>query len=305
VKHVLRSFNLSLVSGLVLAAISLTFSATGLIHLFTGSSSLIAVMAIAFEAAKVAITIYLIQHFRWRLLPVALSAALVLLSAISSIGIYGTLGRAYNAGRSEVTGLAAKVTALQGSLAALEQDRSRLYAQVEAVPASQGTNRRRILQAIQPQVRQLDKEISDHRRELVTAQQSATVEAHDIGDLRYASELFGVSQDRLAMGIITVLAFLLDPLALMLLLASGVKQRGGTAMPEPVPVPVAPAVTPSFEVSPPQVLTVQNSTLTMPRLRVPQPSRMLRFDPPADGLSAGATTLLNRFRRRSKETSSG
>jgi len=58
-------------------------------------------MAIAFEMAKVATTVYLINNLRFRLVPILLSVALVCLVGISSIGIYGYLGKAYNEGRAE------------------------------------------------------------------------------------------------------------------------------------------------------------------------------------------------------------
>jgi hypothetical protein len=274
--------NLPLWAGLSLAGISLYFSSTGLIHLFSGSSVTIGMMAVLFEVAKVAITVYLIGNFRWRPLQLGLSAALLLLSAISSLGIYGTLGRAYNEGRTGAVVSSSRVEILTTAIQQMEKDRDRLYQQVEAIPAVQGTNRRRVLAQLQPQIRQLDQQIAEQRTQLMSEQQTQTETSLEIGDLRFASELFGVSQDLIARGIITTLAFLLDPLALMLLLASGVKtaRREDVPASEPVPAPSAPA----------------NIVLTMPRVAVPTARQKVKFVTPEDGLSAGASTLLDRFR---------
>jgi hypothetical protein len=286
----MSKFNYALNAGLLLAGISLYLSASGLTHLFGESSAVILALALGFEGAKVAIVMYLIRHFRWRLLPLGLAASLVLLSGVSSLGIYGSLGRAYNSGRGAAVVSQSEVTTLTASIQSLEADRDRLYRQVEAIPATQGTNRRRVLAQVQPQIRALDAQIGDQRSQLLTATQRSAAVQNDIGDLRYASELFGVPQDRLAMWIITVLAFLLDPLALMLLLASG---KRGLAEPaaRAVESPVAPAAPATV-----------NATVTLPRFALSAvPAKLadvITLGPAMEGLSRGGSTLLSRFRRR-------
>lgn len=217
--------NLPFVAGILLAAISLFFSATGLVHLFAGAGIAIMVMAGAFELAKVTITVHLIRNFRWRVVPLALLGALLCLTVISSLGVYGYLGRAYNVGHAKAIVGAGSVTALEQQVKALEADRDRLYAQIEAIPASQGTNRRRLTSTLQPELESLDATIRT-RRDSLTALQSAQVgRANDVGELGMAAVLFGVSQEDLARAVITVLAFLLDPLAILLVSVSGVKSE--------------------------------------------------------------------------------
>ena len=84
----LRKVNFTFLAGLFLAGISLTFSATGLVHLFARAGAAVIVMAVAFEMAKVATTVCLIDNLRFRLVPILLSVTLVCLVGISSIGIY-------------------------------------------------------------------------------------------------------------------------------------------------------------------------------------------------------------------------
>jgi hypothetical protein len=235
--------NLPLLSGLFLAGISLYFSATGLVHLFAGAGLSILVMAIAFETAKVAITLHLIQNFRVRLVPLLLTVGLLCLVGISSLGIYGYLGRAYDQGRTTAVTGAGTIEIVASEITAIEADRDRLLRQVESIPAAQGTNRRRMLATVQPEIDRLSATITEKRTELSTLRRSQITAEQDIGELRFAADLFGTTQDGLAKLVITVLAFLLDPLAVLLLLASGVKGQR-LVMANGATIPLAPSAHP-------------------------------------------------------------
>jgi hypothetical protein len=216
---------LSLAAGVFLAAISLYFSSTGLVHLFSGAGSAIIVMAIAFELAKLSGVTWIIRNGRRSVLTAAMGLALTCLVGISSLGVYGFLGRSYAAGRTESVGASTTIASLSATVTSLESDKDRLYKLIEAVPANQGSNRRRIQAQTQPRIDRLDRVLRAKRDSLAVAQSHQVTVSNDIGDLRFAAELFGTSQEGLAKLIITVLAFLLDPLAVMLVLASGVKGK--------------------------------------------------------------------------------
>jgi hypothetical protein len=216
---------LPLIAGLLLAAISLYFSATGLVHLFAGAGSAIVVMAVAFEVAKIASTVHLIRNFRWRLVPLALTAGLVSLVAISSLGVYGYLGRAYASGRKAAVAGGAEVAALRRDVTVAERDRARLDSLVASVPAEQGTNRRHLLAQVAPELRRIEATLAAKRDTLSRLERTQAVVEQDVGELRFAAELLGTTQDGIAKFVITTLAFLLDPLAVLLILASGVKGR--------------------------------------------------------------------------------
>jgi len=215
----------TLLAGLFLAGISLTFAATGLVHLFAGAGVSIVIMAIAFEVAKVGTTIYLIQNFRWRFVPLALTFALLCLVVISSLGIYGYLGRAYAEGRADAVVGAGTITIVQQQLTDLERDRDRLWEQINAVPVEYATARRRMMESMQPQIEGTEATIGAKRAELLALQTEQIGKENSIGELKYAAELIGTTEEGIAAFIITTLAFLLDPLAVLLILASGVKGR--------------------------------------------------------------------------------
>ena len=221
----MKRINLALIAGIFLASISLWFSATGLVHLFSGAGTGIILMAIGFEMAKISGVTWLIRNGKKNLLSVGLALATLLLTTVSSLGIYGYLGRAYSSGRSSSVSMSAATGSLGATIGSLESDKDRLYKLIESVPAAQGTNRRRIQAQTQPKIDRIDVKLAVLRDSLAVAQSKQATISNDIGDLRFAADLFGTTQEGLAKLIVTVLAFLLDPLAVMLILASGVKGK--------------------------------------------------------------------------------
>lgn len=284
----MRRINWTLLAGLCLAGISLTFSATGLVHLFAGAGVSIVVMAIGFELAKTTLTIHMLQKYRKPAWATALGVPLILLTAIASIGIYGYLGKAYNEGRADVVVGAANVAVVEQEITALEKERERLFGQIEAIPAEHSTNRRRLSESLQPRIDAISQQIDVKAKERATAQRGQAKTEQSSGELRYAAELFGVTEEGLAKLVITVLAFLLDPLAILLILASGVKMRKEPVTPTEVrTVTRSPALPPEqpyhpikgrytvdtseFEVVPPDDDLVQEFVEEMERRNVEWP----------------------------------
>jgi hypothetical protein len=240
----MKRLNPTFCAGLFLAAISLTFSATGLVHLFAGAGIAIAVMALAFELAKVTTTVYLLQNWRLRFVPVVLSVALLCLMGVSSLGIYGYLGKAYNVGHRSIVESVGAVDVLTRQVGALEADKARLLGMVEAIPVEHSTNRRRVLTEVQPAVDRIDQELRTRWVELGRAQRTQIGAENDVGELGFAANLLGTSQDGLAHGVITALAFLLDPLAVLLILASGAHGTRSSIETPDLPGAVAPCPSP-------------------------------------------------------------
>jgi hypothetical protein len=215
--------NWTFIAGVLLAAISLTFAATGLSHLFAGAGIAIVVMAVAFEIAKITGTIFIVRN-GLSFLSVALACAVLLLSGVSSLGVYGYLGRAYNSGRTSLIATSSRAVALRADVERLQKDEDRLNAQVEAIPARQGTNRRLLALTFQRRLESFSSLIGAKRDSLGAAAAQQGTAANDIGEYQFAADLLHTTQDGIARIVITVLAFLLDPLALLLVMASGVKR---------------------------------------------------------------------------------
>lgn len=221
----LKGINVTFLAGILLAAISLFFSATGLVHLFAGAGTAIMVLAGAFELAKVVITVFVARNGWRRAITYPLTISLLFLSAISSLGIYGYLGNAYNSGRSASVDYAAGVAVYTDDVAKLEAEKERYLSFVEEIPDNQGTNLRKMIATVRPHIAEIDETLTMKRDSLNYYRRLQANTANDIGELKYAASLFGTTQDGIAKFVITVLAFLLDPLAVLLVAASGVKGR--------------------------------------------------------------------------------
>lgn len=238
----MKKFNVTLVAGVSMAATSLYMSAHGLIDLFAGAGMVIAAFAIVMELGKVGSLIYLISHWRLSFLTVALTITTVALSAVSTAGVYGYLGQAYGAGQKDAVLGRASVEALQQEIRTLEGDRDRLFQMVESIPAEHSTNRRQILAGVQPQIASIDSTLSVKRAELSKTTTAQAGVEQDVGQLKYAAAAMGLSGDQLARWIIGILACLLDPLALLLILASGAHRKHASVRKEgagfrPLPIP--------------------------------------------------------------------
>lgn len=237
----MKHINWTFLAGLLLAAISLTFSATGLTHLFAGAGISIPIMAIAFELAKVAGTVWLMNR-TWAhgsVVPVStrisgfiLSSGLILsilaLSCVSSLGTYGYLTRAYRAGRVNAVSSSTSAQSNAELLRALESRRASLMALVESVPDAAPTAKARMFKTVQPQIDKLDQQIATERSAHSTAATAAIKADADIGEMKYAGQLLGTNEEGIVKIVVTTLAFLLDPLAVLLVMASGIKTRRET-----------------------------------------------------------------------------
>lgn len=217
-----RKINFTFVSALMLAGMSLYFSAHGLVSLFRGAPLAIILFAGVMEWGKVIATIEILRRRSLQPITVLLGVALFLMVSISTVGIWSYLGTAYTAPRKTAVVGRAGVESAQANLSALEADRAGLYRMVEEIPPEHSTNRGLILAQIQPQVQHVDSMIVQQRAKLAALQTAQAGTDTDIGQLEFAAAQFGVSGDRLARWVIAVLSFLLDPLAVLLVLASGV-----------------------------------------------------------------------------------
>lgn len=216
----MRRVNVTFLAGLALAGISLTSSAHGLISLFHGALFAVA-LAIALEFGKLAGTLYLITSWRLRPMPIAISFVVLCLVCISTVGLWGYLGQQVNAGQRNAAVSSQTVTNTRDEVASLERDRARLDALVQSQPP---LYRRRMYAQVAPQLMRMDSLLREKRAELSRSREVATGRQQDIGQLRYAAEALGVEQTAFVRWFIAAIALLLDPMAVLLILASGVKQ---------------------------------------------------------------------------------
>src|SRR6185312_4039558 len=101
--------------GLLISTVGAIFSIAGLTHLFSGAPISVGIMAGSLEAAKLVVAGFLYRYWGHigRTMRTYLSTAVVILSMITSLGIFGYLSHAYQKSSMATRTQQMKITALQ------------------------------------------------------------------------------------------------------------------------------------------------------------------------------------------------
>jgi hypothetical protein len=226
-----------LCAALAVAAVSGSFSIVGLTAVFTGAFWPIVAMGIALETAKLAAVAWLGRRYAAsRIVKGAIVTLVLALIALNAIGSYGFLAKAHLshavAGEAQLTDHQAQIEAREELAAANVADIDRRIAQIDAA-VDQATRRGRTTSAMGLVAREANRRnnlVADRDR-AASALASIEIEkagignernelAADSGPVRYLSKLIGIDQETATSWFVLFVALLLDPLALVLLLAA-------------------------------------------------------------------------------------
>ncbi len=213
--------------GLIIAATSVStlgayFSIVGIGALFSGALIAVCLMAGALEFAKFVLAAYL--HQTWKRVNIALKMymtfAIVVLSFITSIGIYGFLSDAYQSTSLVLEGETVKLENFkkQSELATSEIDR--LQYSIEEIPENRVTKRLEARKAIEPRILELNKKVEDNEKEVTSANLKILDVKKKVGPLIYIAKALNVSIDQTVKYLILVFVLVFDPLAICLVIAS-------------------------------------------------------------------------------------
>jgi hypothetical protein len=224
------------VAALSLATCSAAFSISGLTAIFAGATVAVVSLGIAFEIGKLSAVAWLGQRNGSLALRVALIALVTVLMVLNSIGVYGFLSRSHIehalAGDLVVASKAADVDARVTLQASVLADLDHRIGQVDA--AVEKTTERGHGKAALDLANEQRKNRADlvaSRTKEATALASLKVEKAaidgqhkaveaDLGPVRYLATLVGATDEQTMRWFILVVALLLDPAAVLLLLAS-------------------------------------------------------------------------------------
>jgi hypothetical protein len=225
-------------AALFLATVSGGFSIFGMTAVFAGAFWPVIGMGIALEGGKLSAVAWLGRHARTapRRLKAGLVALVGVLMMLNAIGAYGFLAKAHIghalAGDLAVAGRAAEIESRMSVQSGVVTDLDRRIAQIDGTVAA-ATQRGKIntaLAAMEGQ-RQARRSLTDERDRaaatLATLQvEKASIDGErrmveaDLGPVRYLATLLGAGDQDVMRWFIFVVALLLDPAAVLLLLAS-------------------------------------------------------------------------------------
>ncbi len=226
----------ALIAALSLGTCSAGFSIYGLTAIFAGAFWPVVAMGGALELGKLSAVAWLGQRQGGRVLRCALVALVGVLMALNSIGVYGFLSRAHIAhavaGELKVDNDAAAINGRLSVQSAIVADLDhRIGALDDMVKAATGRGYVKTAMALASAQTQNRADLLAQRTAAAAtlaslkAQQAAVdgerrqVEA-DLGPVRYLAALIGTTDDETMRCFILAVALLLDPAAVLLLLAA-------------------------------------------------------------------------------------
>jgi hypothetical protein len=231
----------TLLAALALAACSAAFSISGLTTIFAGAVWPVIAMGVTFEIGKLSGVAWL---GRSRHAPVtlrlAVAALIAVLIALNSAGVFGFLSRAHLSRVTDEIAVAHRAARVEGDIVVqgeIVSDLDRRISQIDAIIGG-ATARGKMQSALA-----IIADQSRTRADLVGQRQSASqklagmkvsrtavagegrqVDA-DLGPVKYLAAVIGAADDQTLRGLILIVSLLLDPAAVLLMLAATYRRR--------------------------------------------------------------------------------
>ena len=234
-----------IISAFCVSTLGAAFSVNGLSQLFSGAAAAVIAMSASLELAKFVLAAYL--HQSWKrlnfLFKTYLLIAIVVLSVITSLGIFGFLSNAYQSASSVLESETVKIEARKADLARSNEELARLYKQVDEIPLSHTTKRLQMRAEVEPvaatlraKIEQINKDITDANLQIIEVKKK-------VGPLIYIAKAFKLDIDDVVKYLIMIFVFVFDPLAICLVIATSEalehrrKVKSQATLPKPFLVP--------------------------------------------------------------------
>ena len=215
------------VIGLIIAVSTVStlgagFSVVGLSALFSGAALAVGAMAMALEFAKFVLSAYL--HQRWGSLNIIfrsyLTVAIIVLSVITSMGIFGFLSNAYQSSSVILDAELIKLESLKTQQARNAAEIARINKGIDEIPITRISRKMKVRSEAEPVISDLTKEsekmditIADTNLRILDVKQK-------VGPLIYIAKIFNVDIDTIVKYLTLILIFVFDPLAICLVIAT-------------------------------------------------------------------------------------
>lgn len=273
---------LTLFSAFFISSVAAFFSIAGLIAIFPGATVAVALMGGALELAKLvsASWVYRFWDKTNLLLKTYFISAIVVLSFITSIGIFGYLTRAHIEGTEGLGANSEQIALLEQQIVSEREniDASRTaLSQMDAAVNNLVGNVNKVERAVQIRNTQrrerasLSSSISESNKKIQELQKQKSILNVDqrkleteVGPIKYVAQLVysnddGNSIDRAVRLLIFMLIFVFDPLAILLVIAANIEIKN---KPEKIKPPIV--IPPTKNLSNSTKINIDDNTTSMP-----------------------------------------
>ena len=259
-------------SGLFISAIAAWVSIIGLSSIFPGAVFIVTLMGIALELGKLTSVSWLYRFWNKTniILKTYFTIAILILSVINSIGVFGYLSKAHiegtqgiEAGTDQISLLDAQIAVEQQTVEADRNALKQMDAAVNNLTASERTTERavRVRTSQRRERTSLNAEIAASNKKIIELQQQKSVLnvsqrklETDVGPIKYVAQFVYGNKDADTIEhsvtiLILILICVFDPLAILLLVAANMqlaeaKKRGASTDSKAVDpeIPVIPQI---------------------------------------------------------------
>jgi len=246
------------ISALTVSASAAFYSVTGLSKLFAGARTEVLIMTTSLEVAKLIIASLLHQYWSSlnRLLKTYLTIAVIILVAITSMGIYGFLSAAYQETANKSSIIEKEINVLELKKDRFEEERNFLIEEKTSLDESiselrdglannkiqykdketgelittTSSSTRRVLEGqlndalstkkdLSIKIETATDSISKLELQILDIESNSDV-ASELGPLKYISELTNVPMNNIVNYLLLIIVFVFDPLAISLVIAA-------------------------------------------------------------------------------------
>ena len=215
------------ITALILAAVSVSvlgaaFSISGLARLFSGAALAVTLMASALEFSKFVVAAFL--HRTWKQLNFIfrtyLLISVVVLSVITSMGIFGFLSDAYQTSSVDLVATQIKLDALKTEQTRNTDEIAHLNQAIDEIPASRITKKIQARKDAEPQIQELQKKADRLGEEMKQLELKNLEVKTKVGPLIYVARAFHQDIDTVVKWLNRVIVGVFDPLAICLVIAT-------------------------------------------------------------------------------------
>ncbi len=210
-----------MIASIVVSALGALFSVLGLRDLFAGAPLSVMAMGAGLEFGKFVLAAFL--HERWMQTKFFMKSymvfAVVTLSLITSMGIFGYLSNAYQTSAVQLEAEQLKIASLKDRQKRIEDEISRVNATVAEIPDSRISKKLAARKEAEPRILALNEQNNQILDELATLNQSILKVQAKVGPLIYVARMFGKDIDTVVKYLIIVFVSVFDPLAICCVIA--------------------------------------------------------------------------------------
>lgn len=210
-----------IVSGVSVSTLGAYFSIKGIGALFSGALVAVWIMAASLELSKFVLAAYL--HRKWyelaKLYRAYLVSSVIILSLITSMGIFGFLSEAYQSASAVLELETVKLQSLQVQLDSSKNEILRLNRSIDEIPENRISRRMQVRREIEPQISSLTKQVDQINSQISQANILILEAKNKVGPLIYISKAFNVNVDDIVKYFIFTFVLVFDPLAICLIIA--------------------------------------------------------------------------------------